>query len=131
MIVFILTGCNVVKSSDFKEYKQDFLIVSDTAKSYFESHNTDEHLTLTFDEYLLWADVSVEKSISKLSEMDFDYIWVSSDYVIFWKDEMKTYGILYSDSPNSAIIQLKSWYYGMEYNKIEKNWYEIGQLSSI
>ncbi len=84
-----------------------------------------------FSDYLLWADSSIEKSVEKISEFDLDYIWVSDEYVIFWQDEIKQYGILYSSSASSVIKQLKTWYNEMDYYKLEKNWYEIGQLDTI
>lgn len=141
IIVFftLLLGCIILlisytprKLSNFKDYKNDLLIISESAKKYFLSQEVEEeYLTLGFEDYLEWADDSIEKSIQKISEIDLEYIWVSDDYVIFWNNEMKTYGILYSTSSKTIIKQLKSWYTGMEYHKIEKNWYEIGELSSI
>ena len=53
-------------------------------------------------------------------------MWVSSDYVIFWDNEMKQYGVLYAKKPRSVMKDIRSWYEDLEYNRLDKNWYEIG-----
>ncbi len=131
-ISLLLSGCTSGKITDFEEYRQELTVISNAAKSYYTNHGSkDEHLTLALDNYLTWADSSIEDAIVKVSNMEISYIWVSDQYVIFWNDETKTYGILHSVSADSVIKQLKSWYDGMEYHKLEKNWYEIGQFNAI
>lgn len=39
---------------------------------------------------------------------------------------MKQYGVLYAKKPRSVMKDIRSWYEDLEYNRLDKNWYEIG-----
>ena len=54
-----------------------------------------------------------ENSLSKdiiVAEEKFTYIWIENNSVIFWNDEMKTLGLVYSDNAKSAIKDIEEWY---------------------
>lgn len=69
------------------------------------------------------------KRIQEQSYVKYSYIWVSDEYIIFWEDETKQYGLLYAKRPKKIIRSMKKeWYKGMDYNRINRNWYEIGQF---
>ena len=76
----------------------------------------------------------IENSLSKdilVAEERFSYIWIENNSVIFWNDEMKTLGFIYSDNANSAIKDIEEWYSGLEKEKVNNNCYLIGQLNGI
>ncbi len=84
---------------------------------YLEDYTDGGTLTLT-DEQI--------KSIEVLKE-NFDFLWVTENTVIFWRDETKYYGMVYSDNPLSVIREMKSdWYKTADYHRINSHWYEIG-----
>ncbi|MBR6536392.1 MAG: hypothetical protein IKT67_04260 [Lachnospiraceae bacterium] len=75
-----------------------------------------------------------EKSLSKdilVAEERFTYIWIENSSVIFWNDEMKTLGLVYSDNAKSAIKDIEKWYSDLEKEKVNNNCYLIGQLNAI
>lgn len=75
-----------------------------------------------------------ENSLSKdilVAEEKFTYIWIEEDSVIFWNDEMKTLGFVYSDNAISAVKDIEEWYDDLEKEKVNNNCYLIGQLNSI
>ncbi len=75
-----------------------------------------------------------ENSLSKdilVAEESFTYIWIENNSVIFWNDEMKTLGLVYSDNAKSAIKDIEEWYSDLEKEKVNNNCYLIGQLNGI
>ena len=75
-----------------------------------------------------------ENSLSKdiiVAEEKFTYIWIENNSVIFWNDEMKTLGLVYSDNAKSAIKDIEEWYSDLEKEKVNNNCYLIGQLNGI
>ncbi len=114
---------------NFSEYKEDFLKVASEAKDYYADNKADEEwLTLDLDKEHEWASEEVAASIEVIYDLGLWYLWVSEDYVVFWEDETKYYGILYAESPKKVIKSMRKDYVGMEYTKIEDEWYEVGQL---
>ena len=68
-----------------------------------------------------------EKKAIKSVDEEFSYLWVTNEYVIFWQDETKYYGLVYSEKPLTIIREMKNdWYDAVEYHRINSNWYEIG-----
>ena len=70
-------------------------------------------------------------SIKLRAEEKFTYIWIENNSVIFWNDEMKTLGLVYSDNAKSAIKDIEEWYSDLEKEKVNNNCYLIGQLNGI
>lgn len=101
--------------------------------AYYTENNASDNdrLTLSLSDST-WVGEEVENSVQSILNAGFDFIWVSDQYVIFWNNEMKTFGLLYSKKAKNVISTMRNnWYHTMEYAKIEKDWYEIGQLTSI
>ena len=76
------------------------------------------------------TDESLSQSIS-VAEKRFSYIWIENNSVIFWNDEMKALGLVYSHNTKQAIKDIEEWYHGLEKEKINKNCYLIGDLYGI
>lgn len=75
-----------------------------------------------------------EESLSQsvlVAEEKFTYIWIENNSVIFWNDEMKTLGLVYSENIKSTIEDIEKWYDDLDKEKINNNWYMIGQLNHI
>ncbi|MBR1816675.1 MAG: hypothetical protein IJ763_08240 [Lachnospiraceae bacterium] len=75
-------------------------------------------------------DIAEIKSSVAIAQQDFSYIWIEDSYVIFWNDETKTMGLLYSEKPKKAIKSIKTWYTTMESEKIDTKFYIIGTWKS-
>jgi len=65
-----------------------------------------------------------------VAEEQFTYIWVENSGVIFWNDETKTLGLVYSDNAKSAVKDIEEWYNGLDKEKVNNNCYLIGQLNA-
>lgn len=105
--------------SDYEEIAQyalqNYAAADGSRKTVLLSDITDENLT---------------QSISVAAE-DFRYVWIENNSVVFWNDETKTLGLIYSDNVKSEIKAIEEWYNGTGRKKINGNWYLIGQFNSI
>lgn len=148
MVIFLsmalllsLCACNKEENDILKNNKIHFSSVAEFALSYYSENknSSDEHITLVFDngditdgEKVLDITNELSASIKTVADSDFDYLWVAENYVIFWKDETKYYGLLWSESATDIIKTMKNeWFSSIEHNKIDDDWYEIGVLSAI
>lgn len=119
---------------DFDDHARVYERVAEAATAYYESTETEERLTLLRqgDKLTLQSGEEIpltEEQRKAVGEMSgrIGYLWVTEDYVILWGDETKKYGLLYADSPLSVIGDLREeWYSGMEYHRLNGDWYEIG-----
>lgn len=127
---------------NFDDISGDYETIAKASMKYYnELPNKNDRITiLTYDDHMevsnyknpLEDNVVInlneeEKSAIKTINKEFNYMWVTEDYVIFWEDETKYYGLVYSENPLSTIWNMKSdWYESMEYHRINSNWYEIG-----
>lgn len=99
---------------DKEEYITVFLY-----DDYFEDYTNDKKVSLTEKQALL---VSALKQ-----EHDAMYLWVYEDSVVFWEDETKYHGLVYSEKPLEIIWDMKTdWYDSLNYSRINSSWYEIG-----
>lgn len=76
------------------------------------------------------TDESLSQSVL-IAEERFSYIWIENNSVIFWNDEMKALGLVYSNNAKKAIEDTEEWYRGLEKEKINKNCYLIGDLKGL
>lgn len=139
-----ISGCAKYKNEMFTANKDDFTAVVEFARNYFASHKSEdsEHITLAFYDGKLHSttenadgvttDAVVEDISDDISESfgiissKFDFLWVNDMYVVFWEDETKNYGLLWSESAKKAVASLEEWHTTLEKHKLESNWYEIG-----
>ncbi len=127
---------------NFNDISADYETIANVAMKYYnESAAKDERICLlTHDDHMevsnyknpLTDGIVItlnedEKSAIKNVDDEFSCLWVEDDYVIFWEDETKYYGLVFSEKPLSTIWDMKTdWYNGVEYHRINNNWYEIG-----
>lgn len=138
--LFIYGGESEIEN--FDAVSGDYKIIANAAIKYYNElyHQTERGVLVLYDDHMkasnltnpLEDDVIInlneeEKEAIKTVDEDFMFIWVTEDYVIFWEEELKGYGLIYSENPLSTIWDMKTdWYDGMEYHRINSNWYEIG-----
>lgn len=68
----------------------------------------------------------------QIAEKDFSLLWIEDGNVVFWNDETKVLGLLYSENAKKYIESLKAWYDSeMDYEKINDNWYTVGSWKHI
>ncbi len=130
------------ESEEFKGLKSDFEALKNYAFSYYTENKAADGDETTLQivngklkklDDLKATTVEIpdllEKSVAAVDNVGYDWIDVTENYVAFWSDELRTYGILFSEKPTKAIRAIKEdGYTGMDSNKIEKYWYEVGQL---
>lgn len=120
----------------FEKTSEDYEAVAQLCLEYYrEPPSEDGRKTLGIrDGYLTdytdGSELKLNDEQNKFLETvkeDFDFLWVTEDNVIFWRDETKYYGLIYSDNPLSDILEMKSdWYKTLDYHRINSHWYEIG-----
>lgn len=146
LLILPLVGCAAEpRFTDFDAYEADFTAVADFLEDYYTANGCSDRTTVEFSNggmflYNEFADsedntvLSAEglnAAITSVENWGFDYAWVSQDCVVFWEDETKYYGLLYSQTPKHAIAALREWYSGMDTAKLSANWYEVGALNAI
>jgi hypothetical protein len=125
-----------VKFENFADCKADFETVSNYLRSYYVDYDCSGSATFEFVDGEIWKDcfvVSEEyaEEIKTIQQNGFTYAWVEEDSVIFWENETRYYGLLFSEKPKAALKSVKEWYDELKSKKLDKNWYEIGALDSI
>lgn len=150
-----MSGCAKHESELFTSNKDDFIAVVEFARQYYAEHKSEDSDYIAPDFYgealrglivldcydgvlrdhiddTVIEDISddIRKSVEIIGR-NFDYLWVTDIYVIFWENETKYYGLLWSESKHKAISSLKEWYPEMENRRLESNWHEIGALNAI
>ncbi len=123
---------------NFDDISHNYETIAKLSLEYYnQSSQKNGHITLfIYDDYI--EDITNKDTINLTNEQK-DAIktinkkfgggclWVTEDAVIFWRDETKYYGLVYSENPLSTIWDMKTgWYEGVEYHRIDSNWYEIG-----
>lgn len=125
-----------VKFENFADYKADFETVSNFLRSCYKENAYSGSATFDFEDGNILKDGVVfseqfVKEIQTIQQNGFSYAWVEENYIIFWEDETRYYGVLFSENPKTALNSVKQWYDELKSKKLDKNWYEIGALNSI
>ncbi len=87
-----------------------------------------EHVTVSL--YDISGDAQLEESLAVVMEK-FSGVWVQETSVLFWNDETKTLGLIYSTKMRKDLKSLKEWYHHVDTMKIEKDLYLIGQFNAL
>ena len=136
LISFSACASRKAKFENFADCKADFETVSNFLRSYYMDQDYSGSATFEFIDGDIWKDslvVSEEyaEELKTLQQNGFTYVWVEKEHTIFWQDETKAYGVLFSENPKAALETVKEWYDGLKSKKLDENWYEIGALDSI
>ena len=136
LISFSACASRKAKFENFADCKADFETVSNFLRSYYVDQDYSGSATFEFIDGNIWKDslvVSEEyaEEIKTIQQNGFTYVWVEEEHTIFWQDETKAYGVLFSEDPKAALRSVKEWYDELKSKKLDKNWYEIGALNSI
>jgi len=140
---FFCVTVSKVRFENFADCKNDFRAVSDFLRSYYDENGFSDKVVFDFEDSkiiqlgatLMNRTVVCEVLIGETTVIQnngFTFAWVEADSVIFFEDETKHYGVLFSEKARNVISSLDdSWYEGIESKKLDKNWYEIGVLDAI
>lgn len=136
VFAFLSKNFNQPLINNFDALSKDYDAIVDLVSSYSVGKDmSNGHVTIIIRENsLIHNETEIEmteeqkeslKVINENSYKEFDYIWASEEFVIFWEDETKYYGLLYSENPSDAIAGLNM---NLEQNKVTDQWYEIGHF---
>ena len=139
-VYYALEKPSVTHFQDFADYQDDFTAVSNFLRAcYVEWGETgrmvvdfsDGKIILNHGESILDSgNEQLTRQVNTIQSKGFSSAWVDEKSIIFWEDETKKYGLLFSESPIKAIYTTKKWYNTMRYKKLDRYWYEIGHLSA-
>lgn len=128
---------------DFAECKDDFTALSTFLRSYYTDNGCSGRVVFRFlDDSVVFrlansplsdkTVVSVDfltRHISTAQNKRLTEGWIEENMIIFWEDETKYYGLLYSKQPILPLISINSWHSSLDAIKLGRNWYEIGVLT--
>lgn len=138
VMLISFSACSLTKAKfeNFADCKADFETVSDFLRSYYMDYDYSGSATFDFEDGYISKDgfvISEEyaEEVKTIQQNGFTYVWVEEEHIIFWQDESKYYGVLFSEDTKTALRSVKEWYDELKSKKLDKNWYEIGALNSI
>lgn len=130
VLTLVLCGCG--KSTKAQELSDNIDAYETIAEIAIKDFQDEEHKN-ELDEGTRWVVMLSEfskydnlKDEIDISEKSFSYLWIEEENVVFWNDETKVLGLVYSSNPKDYINSLKKWYQDMEYERINENWYVVG-----
>lgn len=127
-------------------YIEDFEAVSDEYEKiiailcdYYDKENFTDDICIDIDnkDYVISHEGNMidigedeKQSLKEICETSYpghyDFVWVSENDVIFWEDETKAYGIMYTKNFDESEENIKEWYNEAEFRRINSKWYELG-----
>ena len=126
---------------DFEAVAEDYLKIKDIIFEYYNKDNSSEKLIMDIDksEFVIIdgnkkidMNEAERNSLKRICETSYkgqyNFIWVTENYIIFWQDETKMYGVIYTDNFKETEEEIKKWYDGVEFRKIDEGWYELGHF---
>lgn len=122
----LLCSCGEDRTDYYEERISSYEAIAEYALQHYASSDGSRICVSLSD----ITDDGLSKSVS-VAEETFTYIWIENNSVIFWNDEMKQLGLVYSDNAKSTIKDIEEWYDDLEKEKVNNNCYLIGQLNGI
>lgn len=126
---------------DFESVSDDYQKVVSSLYEYYDENDFSENIVIDIDNeknFISHKDTEIEldedekQSLINICKNSYtgyyNYVWVSKNEVVFWNDETKTYGILYSKDFVETKKSIEKWYKEIEFKRINSNWYEIGRF---
>lgn len=127
VLSIVMCGCGKsVKTQELSENIEAYKKIAEIAIKDFqdEEHKEGTRWIADMSEFSEYDDL---KTSLDIAEKEFDFLWVEDGNVVFWNDETKVLGLFYSANPKSYIKSLEEWYTGMDSERINENWYTVGQ----
>ncbi len=124
-VILLCSACNKDKS----EYYEEHLDYYSTAASYLAENycnSDDEHVTIWMSD-IATDDIQITESFDIVKER-FSCAWVGENEVIFWNDELKHIGLIYTKNSKESLEDLEEWYHDVDIVKINDNWYLVGHI---
>lgn len=129
-------------------YVEDFELVSDDYEKiveilyeYYDKENFTDDIyididnkdcVISYNNNTINISEDEKQSLKEICETSYpghyDFIWVSKNDIIFWQDETKTYGVMYTKNFYESENSIKEWNSGVEFKRINSKWYELGHF---
>ena len=130
VLSIVMCGCEKsTKTQELSENIEAYEKIAEIALKDFrdEEHKHDSDGTRWVVRMSEFSEYDDLKASIDIAEKEFSYLWIEDGNVFFWNDETKFLGLVYSSNPKSYIKSLEEWYNGMDSEKINENWYTVGQ----
>lgn len=128
--LFVMCACGKSRETlELSDNIEAYETIAETALRDFQDeehfHNTDsERYIVHLSEFTVYTELSSSVDIVKGK---FSYLWIENGNVVFWNDETKVLGLVYSSNPKEYIKELMEWYKDMDSEKINEKCYTVGQ----
>lgn len=128
--LFVMCACSKSRETlELYDNIEAYETIAETALRDFQDeehfYNTDsERYIVYLSEFTVYTELSSSVDIVKGK---FSYLWIENGNVVFWNDETKVLGLVYSSNPKEYIKELMEWYKDMDSEKINEKCYTVGQ----
>lgn len=136
LLVLAIVMCGCEKSTKTQELSENIEAYEKIAEIALKDFQDEEHKCES-DDGTLYVIMLYEfskyeniKDVIDIAEKEFSYLWIEDGNVVYWNGETKVLGLVYSSNPKNYIKSLEEWYKGMDSEKINENWYVVGQWKS-
>lgn len=123
MLYIALCSRGRYKTEYYEERLSEYETIAKYALQNYSSPDESRVLVMLND----ITDENLIQSV-QIAKEKFDYIWIENNSVVFWDNEMKKLGLVYSEDVKKSIKKIEEWYAGLSEVKINNNCYLIGQL---
>ena len=140
-----LGGCGQIVNSklqfqNFGEVREDYQLIANICLYYYDIYHPSNGAGMTLLPQTGTIDYDEGNECLRISEVHIAamktirdtlgkdcFFWVTRDYVVFWQDKTRQYGLLYSSDPIAAIRDMKAnGYEGLDNHRLTNSWNEIG-----
>lgn len=124
---YVISGCSTqsTRGKELVDNAPSYMHIAE----YADANLRTEEYSTSKDHYMVMlsdiADIDEISSDVKVAMQDYTYFWIENSYVQFWNDETKTEGILCTFDSDKGLIELKSWYDGVQTEKLADNCYLV------
>lgn len=124
---YVISGCSTLstRGKELVDNAPSYMHIAE----YADANLRTEEYSTSKDHYMVMlsdiADIDEISSDVKVAMQDYTYFWIENSYVQFWNDETKTEGILCTFDSDKGLKELKSWYDGVQIEKLADNCYLV------
>ena len=124
---YVISGCSTqsTRGKELVDNAPSYMHIAE----YADANLRTEEYSTSKDHYMVMlsdiADIDEISSDVKVAMQDYTYFWIENSYVQFWNDETKTEGILCTFDSDKGLKELKSWYDGVQTEKLADNCYRV------
>ena len=127
IMAYVISGCSTLstRGKELADNAPSYMRIAE----YADANLRTEEYSTSQDHYLVMlSDISDIDEISSdvaVAMQDYTYFWIEDYGIQFWNNETKTEGILCTFDSDKGLKELKSWYDGVQTEKLADDCYLV------